>query len=198
MDGREIHQHPHSPGCSPVSVRTDRRRRVVDHHHQEAPGVGELRAASTTTATSRRPSADSGITNLAGMEGKIVGVDTGSTGDMWTTAHQAETKIGSINKYEGSAAGHARPAGRAHRRLHLRHPALLYYSRTSAVQSGRAHQDHRAIFGDVHGRAAGGQGQRRHHRIEEGRHARQDPRDLVRHQPDDGLATSTVMDMPKL
>ena len=38
--------------------------------------------------------ADSGITGLAGMEGKIVGVDTGSTGDMWTTEHQGETKIG--------------------------------------------------------------------------------------------------------
>src|SRR4029078_11050364 len=46
---------------------------------------------------------DSGITGMSGMEGKTVGVDTGSTGDIWTTEHQAETKIGTINKYEGLA-----------------------------------------------------------------------------------------------
>ena len=50
----------------------------------------------------RRPTVrDSGITGLAGMAGKTVGVDTGSTGDIWTTGHQAETKIATINKYEG-------------------------------------------------------------------------------------------------
>ena len=32
------------------------------------------------------------------MEGKTVGVDTGSTGDMWATEHQGETKIGTIKQ----------------------------------------------------------------------------------------------------
>src|SRR6478736_4759211 len=47
--------------------------------------------------------ADSGIANLSGLDGKAVGVDTGSTGDMWATQHQAEYKIGEIRRYEGLA-----------------------------------------------------------------------------------------------
>ena len=86
---------------------------------------------------------DSGITGLAGMEGKIVGVDTGSTGDMWTTAHQAETKIATINKYEGLQPAMLDLQAGPHRRLHLRHPgAALLLQGQAAVQSGRAHQDH--------------------------------------------------------
>ena len=84
------------PFAGPVRrrpVRPDRRRRIVDHHHQEAAGVGQLRAALLR----QRPVADrqgrQRHHGLAGMEGKIVGVDTGSTGDMWATAHQGETKI---------------------------------------------------------------------------------------------------------
>ena len=38
--------------------------------------------------------ADSGIEGLAGMKGKTVGVDTGSTGDIWATEHLGRTKIG--------------------------------------------------------------------------------------------------------
>jgi polar amino acid transport system substrate-binding protein len=45
--------------------------------------------------------ADSGITGLAGMSGKVAGVDTGSTGDMWATKHQADAKFSDIRKYEG-------------------------------------------------------------------------------------------------
>jgi len=47
--------------------------------------------------------AKSGITDLAGMAGKIVGVDTGSTGDIYATQHQAEDKIAEIRRYEGLA-----------------------------------------------------------------------------------------------
>jgi polar amino acid transport system substrate-binding protein len=47
--------------------------------------------------------ADSGIDGLKGLDGKAVGVDTGSTGDMWATQHQAELKIGEIRRYEGLA-----------------------------------------------------------------------------------------------
>src|SRR4029079_6620785 len=45
--------------------------------------------------------ADSGLKSRADMAGKTVAADTGSTGDIWTTAHQAETKIATISKYEG-------------------------------------------------------------------------------------------------
>ncbi|MGV8935754.1 MAG: ABC transporter substrate-binding protein [Allorhizobium sp.] len=45
--------------------------------------------------------ASSGITGLAGMEGKTVGVDTGSTGDMWATTNKDKYKLGDISKYEG-------------------------------------------------------------------------------------------------
>ena len=47
--------------------------------------------------------ANSGITGLKGMSGKIVGVDTGSTGDMWATKHMDEDKFSDIRKYEGLA-----------------------------------------------------------------------------------------------
>ncbi len=47
--------------------------------------------------------AASGITNLKGMAGKAVGVDTGSTGDMWTQKHQDEDKFSDIRRYEGLA-----------------------------------------------------------------------------------------------
>lgn len=43
----------------------------------------------------------SGITGLSGLSGKVVGVDTGSTGDMWATAHQAEYGISEIRRFEG-------------------------------------------------------------------------------------------------
>ena len=127
---------------------------------------------------------DSGITGLAGMAGKTVGVDTGSTGDIWTAAHQAETKIATINKYEGlQPAMLDLQAGRIDGYI-SDIPALLYYIKGQAsVQSRRTYQDHGAIFRDVRkGCSAGGQGQRRNHRAEERRHAGKDSRNLVRHQ----------------
>jgi polar amino acid transport system substrate-binding protein len=45
--------------------------------------------------------AGSGLTGLADLAGKTVGVDTGSTGDIWATRHQAEFKIADIQRYEG-------------------------------------------------------------------------------------------------
>lgn len=47
--------------------------------------------------------AKSGITGLKDMAGKTVGVDTGSTGDIYATAHQAEYKFADIRRYEGLA-----------------------------------------------------------------------------------------------
>lgn len=47
--------------------------------------------------------AKSGIADLKGMAGKVVGVDTGSTGDIYATQHQAEDKFAEIRRYEGLA-----------------------------------------------------------------------------------------------
>ena len=47
--------------------------------------------------------ARSKATGLDDMAGKIIGVDTGSTGDMWTTANQATYGFGEIRRYEGLA-----------------------------------------------------------------------------------------------
>jgi polar amino acid transport system substrate-binding protein len=44
---------------------------------------------------------DSGIKSLADLKGKTVGVDTGSTGDIWATKHQDEYGIADIRRYEG-------------------------------------------------------------------------------------------------
>jgi polar amino acid transport system substrate-binding protein len=69
----------------------------------------------------------SGIKNLAGMDGKTVGVDTGSTGDMWATQHQADTKIKEIRRYEGlNPAMLDLAAGRIDGYI-SDIPALLYY-----------------------------------------------------------------------
>lgn len=46
---------------------------------------------------------DSGIAGLKDMGGKVVGVDTGSTGDIWATEHQAEYKFTEIRRFEGLA-----------------------------------------------------------------------------------------------
>ncbi len=69
----------------------------------------------------------SGIADLGGMAGKVVGVDTASTGDMWTTAHQAEDKFADVRRYEGlSPAMLDLAAGRIDGYI-SDIPALLYY-----------------------------------------------------------------------
>jgi polar amino acid transport system substrate-binding protein len=45
--------------------------------------------------------AASGITGLGGMGGKVVGVDTGSTGDVWATANTGKYGLGEIRRFEG-------------------------------------------------------------------------------------------------
>lgn len=44
-----------------------------------------------------------GPKSLQEMEGRVVGVDTGSTGDMWASAHQQEYGFAEIRRYEGLA-----------------------------------------------------------------------------------------------
>lgn len=71
--------------------------------------------------------AASGITGLSGMEGKVVGVDTGSTGDMWATNNSEKYKLGEIRKFEGlSPAMLDLVAGRIDGYI-SDIPALLYY-----------------------------------------------------------------------
>ncbi len=45
--------------------------------------------------------AASGIKSLADMKGKIVAVDTGSTGDIWATENQAKYEFADIRRFEG-------------------------------------------------------------------------------------------------
>ena len=47
--------------------------------------------------------AASGLKGLADMSGKVIGVDTGSTGDMWATENQAKYGFGEIRRFEGLA-----------------------------------------------------------------------------------------------
>ncbi|WP_062117549.1 ABC transporter substrate-binding protein [Aureimonas sp. AU40] len=43
----------------------------------------------------------SGIEGLKGLNGKVVGVDTGSTGDIYATAHEKELGLSEIRRFEG-------------------------------------------------------------------------------------------------
>lgn len=73
--------------------------------------------------------AASGLKGLADMSGKVIGVDTGSTGDMWATENQAQYGFGEIRRYEGLAPamldlGNGRIDGYV-----SDIPALQYYSK---------------------------------------------------------------------
>jgi polar amino acid transport system substrate-binding protein len=69
----------------------------------------------------------SGIKNLDGMAGKPVGVDTGSTGDIWATENKAKYKLGEIRRFEGlNPAMLDLAAGRIDGYI-SDIPALLYY-----------------------------------------------------------------------
>ena len=68
-----------------------------------------------------------GPASLAEMSGKIVGVDTGSTGDMWVADHMAEAGFASVQRYEGLAPAMLDlAAGRIDGYI-SDIPALLYY-----------------------------------------------------------------------
>ncbi|MBX8802023.1 transporter substrate-binding domain-containing protein [Ochrobactrum sp. MR28] len=69
----------------------------------------------------------SGFTSLKDMENKVIGVDTGSTGDMWVTNNKAEYKLGEIRSFEGlSSAMLDLAAGRIDGYI-SDIPALQYY-----------------------------------------------------------------------
>lgn len=71
--------------------------------------------------------AASGIAGLKDMGGKVVGVDTGSTGDMWAEANKDANKLGEIRRFEGLAPAMLDlVAGRVDGYI-SDIPALLYY-----------------------------------------------------------------------
>ena len=73
--------------------------------------------------------ASGGPASLDEMEGRTVGVDTGSTGDIWTTEHAEEYGFGDIRRYEGLAPAMLDlQAGRIDGYV-SDIPALLYYVR---------------------------------------------------------------------
>lgn len=73
--------------------------------------------------------ADSGIASLDEMNGKVVGVDTGSTGDVWATEHAEEYGFADIRRYEGlQPAMLDLQAGRIDGYI-SDIPALLYYTK---------------------------------------------------------------------
>lgn len=55
------------------------------------------------SAQSLTVSSNSDATGLSDMQDKVVGVDTGSTGDMWTTSMQDRYGFSDIRRYEGLA-----------------------------------------------------------------------------------------------
>ena len=68
-----------------------------------------------------------GPASVAEMADKVVGVDTGSTGDMWATAHNDKAKFSEIRRYEGLAPAMLDlGAGRIQGYI-SDIPALLYY-----------------------------------------------------------------------
>ena len=73
--------------------------------------------------------ASGGPASLDEMDGKVVGVDTGSTGDMWATEHADEYGFADIRRYEGlSPAMLDLSAGRIDGYI-SDIPALLYYTK---------------------------------------------------------------------
>lgn len=73
--------------------------------------------------------AASGITGTGDLKGKIVGVDTASTGDIWATKANETLGFASINRYEGLAPAMLDlQAGRINGYI-SDIPALLYYTK---------------------------------------------------------------------
>ena len=69
------------------------------------------------------------VSSLADMNGKIVGVDTGSTGDMWATDNSGTHGFSEIRRYEGLAPAMLDlAAGRIDGYI-SDIPALLYYTK---------------------------------------------------------------------
>ena len=143
--------------------------------------------------------AASGIKNLAGVADKIVGVDTGSTGDIWATANAGANKIKEIKKYEGlQPAMLDLAAGRIDGYI-SDIPALLYYVKDkpqyAVVERIKTTEQYSVMFNKGAPLAA---------KVNEAISAMKKDGALAKiHKtwfgadPDAGMATATVLDMPK-
>ena len=144
--------------------------------------------------------ADSGIAAPADLKGKTVGVDTGSTGDIWTTAHQAEYDIATISRYEGlQPAMLDLQAGRIDGYI-SDIPALLYYVKDkpqfAVVARIKTDERYSVMFAKDAPLAS---------EVNDVITAmKQDGYLATLHEtwfgtrPEEGLSTTTVMEMPKL
>ena len=141
-----------------------------------------------------------GIKNLAGMAGKTVGVDTGSTGDIWATANMAGAKIKEIKKYEGlSPAMLDLAAGRIDGYI-SDIPALLYYVKDkpqyAVVERIKTTEQYSVMFAkdaplrDKVNAAIG--------EMKKDGSLAKIHKAWFGTEPDAGMATATVMDVPKL
>jgi polar amino acid transport system substrate-binding protein len=142
----------------------------------------------------------SGIKDLAGMKGKTVGVDTGSTGDIWTTEHQAETGIATISRYEGLAPAMLDlQAGRIDGYI-SDIPALLYYVKDkpqfSVIERIKTNEQYSVMFAKDAPLAT---------QVNDVISAMKEDGSLAAIYekwfgvaPEAGLSTVTVMEMPKL
>ncbi len=144
--------------------------------------------------------AASGIKNLAGMAGKIVGVDTGSTGDIWATQNMAAVKIKEIKKYEGLAPAMLDlAAGRIDGYI-SDIPALLYYAKDkpqfAVVERIKTTEQYSVMFAKDAPLASKVNGILSEMK-KDGSLAKIH-KTWFGTDPDAGMATATVMDMPKL
>lgn len=144
--------------------------------------------------------AASGIKNVAGMAGKTVGVDTGSTGDMWATQNAAGAKFKEIKKYEGlQPAMLDLAAGRIDGYI-SDIPALLYYAKDkpqfAVVERIKTTEQYSVMFAkdsplvaQVNGVITAMKGDGTLARIHNTWFGK---------DPDAGTASATVLDIPKL
>ena len=72
---------------------------------------------------------DSGIQSLADLKGKIVAVDSGSTGDAWAQEHMAEYSFADIWRYEGLVPAMADLEAGEYDGYISDIPSLLYYTK---------------------------------------------------------------------
>ena len=127
---------------------------------------------------------NSDVKDLGTMSGKVVAVDTGSTGDMWTTQNKDKYKFSDIRRYEGlSPAMLDLASGRIDGYI-SDIPAVQYYIKDKpaykVVERIPTGEQYSIMFAKNSPLAR--EGQRRDHQAEAGRHPGQDPREVVRRQ----------------
>ena len=127
--------------------------------------------------------ASGGPASLDEMDGKVVGVDTGSTGDMWATEHSDEYGFSEIRRYEGlDPAMLDLAAGRIDGYI-SDIPALLYYSKDKPkIEVVQRIETGEQVFHDVRQGCAelASEVNEVHDRAQGRRHRRRTAREMVR------------------